>query len=151
MAVEEERKSCFWVGGLITSLKGNHYGYMMNITPCCWNMAIFKSAKKTSKRKPLNCRQIWLDCEQQSENAKPGLLCWKYNLEPITRVVEYFLIFPTVICMPRFNEWFRSYEFLNIGQAAVSLRWQTVTNRKNCIFDHRCFIISENLQYQTRS
>jgi hypothetical protein len=23
---------------LITSHEGNHYGYMMNITPCCWNI-----------------------------------------------------------------------------------------------------------------
>jgi hypothetical protein len=38
MVVEDERKSHFWIGGLITSHEGNHYGYMMNITPCCWNI-----------------------------------------------------------------------------------------------------------------
>jgi hypothetical protein len=38
MSVEEEWKSRFWLGGLITSHEGNHYGYMMNTTSCCWNI-----------------------------------------------------------------------------------------------------------------
>jgi hypothetical protein len=38
MAVEEERKSHFWVGGLITSHGGNHYGCMMNTTSYLWNV-----------------------------------------------------------------------------------------------------------------
>jgi hypothetical protein len=162
MANEEERKSRFWVGGLITSHEGNHYGfwvgglitshegnhygYMMNTTSCCWNVVIFESANKTSKTKTsLNCRQIWLDCKQQSENAKPGLLWWKSNLEPNTRVVEHFLIFSTVICAPRYDKWSNSYELLNISQAAISLCWQSGTTQENCIFDHPSIIISENL------
>jgi hypothetical protein len=41
--------------------------------------------------------------------------------------------------------------FFNIGQAAVSLCWQTGTTWENYIFGHRGITISENLQYQTCS
>jgi hypothetical protein len=42
-------------------------------------------------------------------------------MEPNTRVVEHFLIFPTVICTPQYDKRSKSYEFLSISQAAVSL------------------------------
>jgi hypothetical protein len=93
-----------------------------------WNMVIFESTNKTSKTNAsLNCRQIWLDCEQQPKNAKPGLLWWKFNMEPNTRIVKHFLIFPTVICTNWYDKQFKSYEILNISQAVVSLCWLTGT------------------------
>jgi hypothetical protein len=61
MIVEKERKSRFWVGGLITSHEGNHYGYMMNITPCCWNVIEYgylQIRQEDIKMKTsLNCHQ----------------------------------------------------------------------------------------------
>jgi hypothetical protein len=65
--------------------------------------------------------------------------------------IDKFLIFPTVINTHWYNKQSKSYEFLNINQGAVSLCWQTGTTRENCFLDHRGIIISENLQYQTRS
>jgi hypothetical protein len=53
-----------------------------------------------------------------------------------------------VIYMPQYNKRSKSYEFLNISQAVVSLCWQTGTTWENSIFDHRDIIISENLQYK---
>jgi hypothetical protein len=47
--------------------------------------------------------------------------------------------------MPQYNKWYKSYEFLNISQAVVCLRWQTGTTLENYIFDHQGIIISENL------
>jgi hypothetical protein len=56
-----------------------------------------------------------------------------------------------IIYMNRYDKRPKSYEFLKISQATVSLCWQTETNWDNYIFDHRGVIISGNLQYQTRS
>jgi hypothetical protein len=56
-----------------------------------------------------------------------------------------------VIYMNWYDKRSKSYEFLNICQAAVSLCWQTGTTWGNYIFDHRDVIISGNLQHQTRS
>jgi hypothetical protein len=71
--------------------------------------------------------------------------------ESHTRVIEDSFIFPTVIYTNQYHKWSKSYEFLTISQAAVSLCRQTGNTWENCIFDHQDFIISENLQYQTRS
>jgi hypothetical protein len=92
-----------------------------------WQVGILESAKKTSKQKFWHRRQTGLDYEQQSVSANLGLLWGKSDLEPDTRVVEHFLIFPTVIYTPRYDKRSKSYEFLNISQAIVSLCWQTGT------------------------
>jgi hypothetical protein len=96
-------------------------------------------------------RQIWLDGEQQSENLILVLICLESHQEPNTIVMEDSFLFPTVIYTSWYDKQSKSYEFLNISQAAVSLCWQTETTWENCIFDHRDIIISGNLQHQTRT
>jgi hypothetical protein len=103
------------------------------------------------KQKFWHRRWIWLDCKQQSENSILALTCLESDWEPNTIIIEYSFLFPTVIYTLWYDKRFRNYKFLNIGQAAVILCWQTATTWENCIFDHRGIIISENLQYQTRS
>jgi hypothetical protein len=33
--------------------------------------------------------------------------------ESNTYIIEYFFLFPTVICTPQYDKWFRSYAILN--------------------------------------
>jgi hypothetical protein len=70
-------------------------------------------------------RQIWLDCEQQSENSILVQTCLEYDREPDTIIIEDPFLFPTVIYTPGYDTRSKSYEFLNISQAAVSQCWQT--------------------------
>jgi hypothetical protein len=72
-------------------------------------------------------------------------MCLESDGEPNTIVIEDSFLFPTVIYMPWYDKQFKSYEFWNISQAAISLCWQSGTTWENCIFDHRDIIISENL------
>ncbi len=73
------------------------------------------------------------------------------DLELNIKDIEKFLIFPTVTHNPWYEKRSKSYEFLNISQAAVSQCWQTGATWENCMFDHRCLLIPENLQQQTCS
>jgi hypothetical protein len=71
----------------------------------------------TSSQKTLNMEPFW----------------GKYDHEPNTIVIEDSFLFLTVIYTPRYDKQSKSYEFLNISQAVVSLRWQTGTTWENCI------------------
>jgi hypothetical protein len=80
---------------------------------------------------------------QKTSNLEPF---WgKSDHDPNIIVIEDSFLFLTVIYTPWYNKWSKSYEFLNMSQAAVSLCWKTGTTWENCIFDHRGIIISENL------
>jgi hypothetical protein len=54
---------------------------------------IVNSSQKTS-----NLESTWLESDQDLN----------------TIVIEYFLIFPTVTCTPRYDKRFRSYDFLKL-------------------------------------
>jgi hypothetical protein len=69
-------------------------------------------------------RQIWLDCKQQSENSILAWTCLESDREPNIIVIEDSFLFLTVIYTSWYSKRFRSYEFLNISQTAVSLCWQ---------------------------
>jgi hypothetical protein len=60
----------------------------------------------------------------------------------ITRVIEYFLIFPMVNCMPRYNKRFRSYNFL---ESIELLKFCSGQNRVS----HEIWLFTPNqMQYQ---
>jgi hypothetical protein len=96
-------------------------------------------------------RQIWLGYEQQSENSILVLMCPESEQTLIIRVIEYFLIFLKVNCMPRYNKRFRSYEILKstgllkLHSGQNWLSWDIWT------FAPTSNVISGNLQYQLRS
>jgi hypothetical protein len=97
--------------------RGNH-GQKINTALCHANTMICghpRIRQENSKWKFRHRRWIWLDYEQQSVSANLGLLLGKFDLEPNTRVVEHFLIFPTLICMSWYNKRFKSYEILKLA------------------------------------
>jgi hypothetical protein len=49
---------------------------------------------------------------------------WKLN----TKNIDYFLIFSTVIYLPSFNQWFRSYDPLEVDYAAEFLLWAALSD-----------------------
>jgi hypothetical protein len=72
-----------------------------------------------------------MSSSQKTSNLE---LSWQESdWEPNTIVIEYSFLFPTVICMPRYDQLFRSYEFwkftellnLNSGQ-----QWSDLGNLK---------------------
>jgi hypothetical protein len=65
--------------------------------------------------------QICLDYKQQSENSILALTCQKSDQEPNAIVIDDSFLFPTVIYTNRYDKRSKSYEFLNISQAVVSL------------------------------
>jgi hypothetical protein len=65
--------------------------------------------------------QICLDYKQQSENSILALTSQKSDQEPNAIVIDDSFLFPTVIYTNRYDKWSKSYEFLNISQAVVSL------------------------------
>jgi hypothetical protein len=106
-------------------------------------VSILESTKKTLKWKFWHRRRIWLDCKQQSISANLGLLWGKSDLEPNTRVIEHSL-FPTVIYTPWYDKRSKSYDFLNISQATISLCWQTEITWENCIFTTKHYHIRKH-------
>jgi hypothetical protein len=45
------------------------------------------------------------------------VLTWlEYDQELNTGVIEYFMLFPTVICAPRYDKRFRSYAILRLAR-----------------------------------
>jgi hypothetical protein len=81
--------------------------------------------RKLQNKNFLHRRQIWLDCEEQSENSILVLTCLESDWEPNIIVIEDSSLFLTVIYMSWYSKCFRSYEILNLSQTAVSLCWQT--------------------------
>jgi hypothetical protein len=72
--------------------------------------------------------QIWLDCEQQSENSILVLMWLESEENIIKRVIEYFLIFLTVIYIPWYNQQFRSYAILKSTGLLQFLCWAKLSN-----------------------
>jgi hypothetical protein len=66
--------------------------------------------------------RLLLFCADRIEQSeKPGLLTPYPAQSPKTlniKLISNFLFFPTVIYMPLYNQWFRSYDVLNIDRAA---------------------------------
>jgi hypothetical protein len=106
---------------------------------------------ETWKRKSQHWRRNWLDCKQQSVSVKLGLLWGKSVLESNTRVVEHILIFPTVICMPSYDQRFVSYDFwkstksLKFCSERIRVFWEF------CNTDPNSKVILGNIHCQHRS
>jgi hypothetical protein len=66
--------------------------------------------------------RLLLFCADRIEQSeKPGLLTPYPAQSPKTlniKLISNFLFFPTVIYMPLYDQWFRSYDVLNIDRAA---------------------------------
>jgi hypothetical protein len=91
-------------------------------------------SRKLQNEKFRHRRWIWLDCNLQSVSANMGLLCGKSDLEPNTRVVDHFLIFPIVIFMPLYDIRFRSYANFWVGWTAEILLWADLSSLRNLNF-----------------
>jgi hypothetical protein len=77
---------------------------------------MFGSANKTWKWQFWYWRQIWFDCEQQSENTKSILLWLKSDQEFNRKGIEDFLLFPTSIHTPSYDLWFKRYALSNVDE-----------------------------------
>jgi hypothetical protein len=84
---------------------------------------MFSSANKIWKWHFRYWHQIWLDCEQQSENAKLVLLWLDFEQESNRKDTEDFLFFPTGIQAPWYDQCFRRYALSKLMNAAGILRW----------------------------
>jgi hypothetical protein len=86
------------------------------------------------KRKHWHRRRIWLDYKQQSDNAILVLMRLEYDQELNTRIKEYFLIFPMVICTPQDDKQFRSYAILKSARLLELPCWAKLSNLRNYNF-----------------
>jgi hypothetical protein len=89
--------------------------------------------------------QIWLDYKQQSENSILALTCLKSDWEPNTIVIEDSFLFPTVIYMPWFDKWFRSYAILKLAGRLEFLCWVDLAIWEFYPFESSPSTISEKL------
>jgi hypothetical protein len=85
----------------------------INWTPSM-SMNTVASGHGQSANKTIN-KNVGTDVESDltmsnSQKVKLELLWGKSDHEPNIRVVEHFLIFPTVICTPWYGQWFRRYD-----------------------------------------
>jgi hypothetical protein len=152
MVVEENQKLRFRIGGLTRSYEMNHHGYMMNITWCYGNtmvVAILEFSKKTSKWKFWHRRQLWLDCEQQSEIANLRLLWGKSNHDLNTTIAEHFLSFVTDIYTLSCDQQFRSYELWTLTRLLKFCSIQNGVSWEILTFDPNSNAISGNHQVPT--
>jgi hypothetical protein len=136
-----------WIKG--NEIRCSLYGDMMLITTCSW--ASWKVVIFEYQWKCWHWRQIWLDCEQQSEFLNLGLFYREFDHELNTRVIEYFLLFPTVTCTPRYDERFRCYDFWKLTGSLKFCSRQNWISWEFSTFDSNSNAISENLQYQHHS
>jgi hypothetical protein len=67
--------------------------------------------RKLQNKNSSHRRQIWLDCEQQSENSILAQTCLEFDREPNTIVIEYSFLFLIVIYTSQYGKRFMSYWF----------------------------------------
>jgi hypothetical protein len=79
-------------------------------------------------------RQIWLDYEQQLDNAILVLMRLESDQVINTSIIEYFIIFPLVICTPQYSKRFRSYEILKSVRLLEHLCWAKLSNLRSLNF-----------------
>jgi hypothetical protein len=84
---------------------------------------------------------IWLDYEQQSEISNLWLFEGESDHDLNTRIIKYFLIFPTVTCTP----W---YDFSKLTRPLKSCSGQNWAFWEFWTFDPNSNVISQNFQYQ---
>jgi hypothetical protein len=82
---------------------------------------MFSSANKTWKRQSWYWHQIWLDCEQLSENTISVLLGLDSAKELNRKDTKDFILFPTDIHVPSSDQWFRRYALSKLMNAAEIL------------------------------
>jgi hypothetical protein len=72
----------------------------------------------------------------------------EYDLELNWKDIEKFLIFPTVICAPLYDNLFRSCDFLKSTELLKFCPGQNQMSREIWAFDSKSNSIAENFQYQ---
>jgi hypothetical protein len=113
-----------------------------------WQVGILKSTKKTSKQNFWHRRQILLDYKTQLENVILVLMWLESYQEIITRVIEYFGIFPMVTCTPWYDQLFGSYNFWKSTRSLKFCFEQIRAFWEFCNHDHNSKVIMGNFHCQ---
>jgi hypothetical protein len=86
------------------------------------------------------------DLTGKQRSGIPNLGLWlESGIDPNTRVLEHFLIFPTVIYMPWYEQRFRSYDFWKFNRVAeISVLSKNWVIWETWTFDRKSDAISWN-------